>query len=836
MEVAHRDDHVTNAVIGGGEKIEAQIVSDPIFMQMLSANLYSDQELAVVRETICNADDAHKEAKQARPFEVILDKEKFVVKDFGPGIPHDKMGEVYLTYGKSTKKNKLEATGGFGLGCKSPFAYTDNFEVISCHSGIKTIYRMSRSDAEVGGAPSLIKILSIPTTETGLTVTISLKNAADHFKFQRHIEAVLRNGGMNALFNGVQANVIDYSLMTNDYLIVPLTLASNGEDIMVKYGAVLYPINHMEEYSTEWRYACGLLAKHPGFRKTLILNAKPGSLSLTPSREELSMQTETIKAVKALLTNFNESFGRQYNMHAQAMHKAVVQQMIQDQNWPGLFAAQNKKIQYKETLNKLYKPKEVVSSVQDMAALMLHHEYPGDHAFAVKDARERLLGMARNGFPQRGMAQSLAKEFTHTDKLSLRVHNWMLRNVYAPLNQIIWEMSPAPKKGEKNLGVKYLTQSRLFLFVSEGSFYETSRYHNTPYVYDVRRSFHEGLSMLGLVRKYLFIVHDTDALASRMHSYYDEKKHGQPNGSMVYQTQRNKTAIAEAREFAKRAEAKGFTVFMLIDDMDYKEPRKHVPKGQGVKKPSGLVTLASMAIEQADGNYRFDYQNISKGDVFLDKPEAITPVYSRSSHYDRTRLPGFSKTETSQLVFRLFGERIGVVRTGAQEDAYKDKGADGLILFVSKQLAAFFAKKENQGILSWSDGEFRSYVKEQDGRPAIVELFSVNEQLRKAVKWTTADYSEDQRQYFKLLNMMFSQLQTANSHFSASEANKLLYPFYEKTLNCVPPKFLPTLVEKVKNSKTLDLLDPQKVRSMLTSELASDRDFATKLLIKGLKG
>jgi len=40
------------------------------------------------------------------------------------------MGPLYGTYGGSDKKNNGTETGGFGLGCKSPFAYGDHFEVV----------------------------------------------------------------------------------------------------------------------------------------------------------------------------------------------------------------------------------------------------------------------------------------------------------------------------------------------------------------------------------------------------------------------------------------------------------------------------------------------------------------------------------------------------------------------------------------------------------------------------------------------------------------------------------------------------------------------------------
>lgn len=222
MEVTHNDDQVTHAVIGGGTKTDFKIEDNGFFMHMLSASLYKDQRMAVAREVLCNADDAHKENNVTVPFDVTLTAEKLTIRDYGPGIPDDLIGQVYGTYGGSTKRNSTKATGGFGLGCKSPFAYTDNFQVTSFCNGVKTIYRMSKSDSEVGGKPSIIKILSVPTTETGLEVNINIAERRDVDSFAERIKIVLANGEMNANFNGTRAKVLPFSLMENGYHIIDL--------------------------------------------------------------------------------------------------------------------------------------------------------------------------------------------------------------------------------------------------------------------------------------------------------------------------------------------------------------------------------------------------------------------------------------------------------------------------------------------------------------------------------------------------------------------------------------------------------------------------------------
>jgi hypothetical protein len=86
------------------------------------------------------------------------------------GIPKDLIGPIYGVYGASTKRTMVMLLVASGLGCKSPFAYTDNFQVTLFCDGVRTIYNMSKSSAAVGGKPALSH-RQLPTTETGLKLS-----------------------------------------------------------------------------------------------------------------------------------------------------------------------------------------------------------------------------------------------------------------------------------------------------------------------------------------------------------------------------------------------------------------------------------------------------------------------------------------------------------------------------------------------------------------------------------------------------------------------------------------------------------------------------------------
>mgnify|MGYP006323384749 FL=1 len=313
MQVTHESNFITHAVISGTAQIDMGISNSAEFFQILSSTLYSDQMLAVVRETTCNAWDAHVESGRTdMPIQITVDSTKVVIRDFGHGIHHDNMGPIYGIYGASTKKNDGLQTGGFGLGCKAPFAYTDHFQVTSNHAGTKTIYSMSKSSAQVGGKPAIIPITSFATEDTGLEVSINIKRE-DMPRFLKLFQLIVRNGEMNAEINGKLAEVTPYSKAKNGFVILsrtPMHEENTSSRICVRYGNVIYPLTAHAELK-DYQALTSMLDRMPrsnGYNNnnTLVLLAPPHSISVTPSREALSMQEHTINTVNKLIKNLYE--------------------------------------------------------------------------------------------------------------------------------------------------------------------------------------------------------------------------------------------------------------------------------------------------------------------------------------------------------------------------------------------------------------------------------------------------------------------------------------------------------------------------------------------------
>lgn len=192
MKLATRE----NTVISGGSigpQSTFSIDMNAKMFRVLSDTMYQDKIGSMVRELSCNAMDAHIVAgtpDRAITIHVPDSIEPwFSVKDEGIGLSDEDIRTMYTTYGRSTKDSNNDVVGAFGLGSKTPFAYTDQFTVVSIHGGVKRIYVAVMNES---GLPVIEQQAEMPTAEhAGLEVNVSV-NASDFHAFKNAIEQQLR--------------------------------------------------------------------------------------------------------------------------------------------------------------------------------------------------------------------------------------------------------------------------------------------------------------------------------------------------------------------------------------------------------------------------------------------------------------------------------------------------------------------------------------------------------------------------------------------------------------------------------------------------------------------
>lgn len=145
-------------------------------MTILRDTLYSDKVLAVLREYGANAWDSHRQSgKPDLPIKVTLPTQMeptLSIRDFGAGLSHEDVFQVYTQYGASTKRNSDTAVGMLGIGSKSGFAYSDSFTITSHHGGMKRVYVAVLDKSEKG----VINLLDEePSEETGVEISIAIR-------------------------------------------------------------------------------------------------------------------------------------------------------------------------------------------------------------------------------------------------------------------------------------------------------------------------------------------------------------------------------------------------------------------------------------------------------------------------------------------------------------------------------------------------------------------------------------------------------------------------------------------------------------------------------------
>lgn len=151
-------------------------ISDVRLVVDILSKLYAYPIRTLVQEYICNGRDAMREAGTwgKLPIEITVPNSLdpvFKVRDFGVGISPDRMANIFVNYGSSTKRNTNTQTGGFGIGAKSAFSYTDSFTVTSFYNGVRYLYVAHLGDE---GGVNLIS-QNNTTQPNGVEISIGVK-------------------------------------------------------------------------------------------------------------------------------------------------------------------------------------------------------------------------------------------------------------------------------------------------------------------------------------------------------------------------------------------------------------------------------------------------------------------------------------------------------------------------------------------------------------------------------------------------------------------------------------------------------------------------------------
>jgi len=218
----------------------------PLLFQMLRTNLYSDIRGSIIREICSNVIDSHTEAGKPDAIGEVewIDYNRLlgvdaqlIIRDFGVGLSQERMTTIYGNYLSSTKRDSNDAIGGFGLGSKVPFAYTDSFFVKTVYNGIEYKYLCYVDESQLG-AISLLE-QSATTRQNGTEIIIPVKNAGDKSRFEVAIKTQLAYF-KNFRYINIQGPETKVTFENEDCVV------STGhpiENLHIVLGNVTYPID-----------------------------------------------------------------------------------------------------------------------------------------------------------------------------------------------------------------------------------------------------------------------------------------------------------------------------------------------------------------------------------------------------------------------------------------------------------------------------------------------------------------------------------------------------------------------------------------------------------------
>lgn len=288
------------SVVGGGETTDFGIKNNSKMFRILSDNLYQDKIGSIVREVSCNAVDSHMAAgTPEKPFIIHIPdafEPWFTVRDFGVGLSPESVKTVFCQYGESTKDDSNDSIGAFGLGAKTPFAYTDQFTVVSNYNGKMYAYNAFIS---ASGKPQLVLMAETDTDEhNGVEIKLGVK-PEDFKRFAQAIRTQLRFFPVKPLtenYEGEFAFDTESEALFESKSIKIFKNNSHGARVNIVQGPVGYPLDFNQinpHLSVEDSKFLRTICEVGG---NLFFNI--GEIGVTASREGVEYNSYTINSLK----------------------------------------------------------------------------------------------------------------------------------------------------------------------------------------------------------------------------------------------------------------------------------------------------------------------------------------------------------------------------------------------------------------------------------------------------------------------------------------------------------------------------------------------------------
>lgn len=295
----------------------------PHITHILRNQLYSMKLLAILREYSTNAYDAHADRGiQNIPIEVTLPtitNQNLRIRDFGNGLSENDVMQTYIKYGSSTKRTSNAFTGCLGIGCKSAFAYSNQFTITSYYNNRKQQYLASIDENDTG---TISKQVDVPSDEsTGVEISIPIQSN-DHYKLRDTAHRFFKYWEVKPKVNmDLPTESIYGDINKNTYAMVKENYESKTHNAILLMGNIPYPIN-----------VDAVDSKIPSITTTLsckrlVLKAPLGSVDVAASRESLEYTSKTKNWLITTANQISNDLSSAYN-EVLKNEKSIIQASI----------------------------------------------------------------------------------------------------------------------------------------------------------------------------------------------------------------------------------------------------------------------------------------------------------------------------------------------------------------------------------------------------------------------------------------------------------------------------------------------------------------------------
>ena len=280
-----------------------------MLISLTRENLYKEPLLAFIREIAANARDANREVGFHKvPVKITLPNgfdNSIRIRDCGPGISPERM-DIYLGYGLSTKRDSNLQTGGFGLGAKSPFSYSEEYTISSTTlENDKKVKRTYFAVKEGTGSNNLIDEIVVrdPNEKTGVEIAVPIKKN-DIFRVKDIIKNLFCYWDVKPEISPSKELLINDApeILIDDPFFSLVSKKNNSDSPGILLDGFYYPIDKdvdsLDLYNNDQLYISGA---------SILFKFNTGEIDLAVSRDNVRFSKLTIKAIKERVEHVHQN-------------------------------------------------------------------------------------------------------------------------------------------------------------------------------------------------------------------------------------------------------------------------------------------------------------------------------------------------------------------------------------------------------------------------------------------------------------------------------------------------------------------------------------------------